>query len=492
MATNGERPYPPPGRDVHRTEIDGVPVLWADVPGPFAAGIAFRVGWADEPLASSGITHVVEHLAFHPLGRPSYDSNGTVESLQTNFWASGRKEEVASFLGSITRALSNLPLDRLEHELRVLRTEEESSSADAVAALKRDRFGANGHGTWWYLDFGLRRLEAKEVGEWARRHFTKQNAMLWMSGPPPESLELSLPEGERVLPREPRLNDHPYPTCVLEGSGSVALTMYGERSVAARAALDYLQRRTERELRFERALTYDVDGRYEIVTPDRVHSSLAIDCLDENAQAVVDGVVAVLDDLAENGLTEEELASNVDDFRRVLDDPESVLGYIAYVVEHELFGSEAESEEQLLRDEEALTPELTAEAIRRFRETLMVQAPPTVDPDESRFNPYATGSEDRIEGTTFKPRKLPFRKAEYTPVVAGEQGAMCVFDDYVLTVPFADCAAVLTRDDGDVLLIREDGTQIGIETSKYRRGDELLRTVLEAAPPGRILKLEPR
>ncbi|MFB6956442.1 hypothetical protein ACFCYB_05240 [Streptomyces sp. NPDC056309] len=40
-----------PQAAVHRTETDGIPTLFAQADGPMRAGLAFRVGVADETLA---------------------------------------------------------------------------------------------------------------------------------------------------------------------------------------------------------------------------------------------------------------------------------------------------------------------------------------------------------------------------------------------------------------------------------------------------------
>ena len=47
---------------IRETEVDGVPTLLAPRNGPLAAGLTFRVGQADETLATAGITHLLEHL----------------------------------------------------------------------------------------------------------------------------------------------------------------------------------------------------------------------------------------------------------------------------------------------------------------------------------------------------------------------------------------------------------------------------------------------
>ena len=56
-----------PFQEPLRTEVDGVPVWFTDVPGPCMGGVLFRVGRQDETLSTHGITHAVEHLALGPL-----------------------------------------------------------------------------------------------------------------------------------------------------------------------------------------------------------------------------------------------------------------------------------------------------------------------------------------------------------------------------------------------------------------------------------------
>lgn len=46
---------------VRRSDVGGVPVFWADAAPPYE--LQLRVGRADETLATSGITHILEDLA---------------------------------------------------------------------------------------------------------------------------------------------------------------------------------------------------------------------------------------------------------------------------------------------------------------------------------------------------------------------------------------------------------------------------------------------
>src|SRR6476660_1410871 len=114
---------PVPHDDPTVTEVDGVRVLWKQAPPPLMAALVFRVGRSDETLATAGITHLVEHLAFSKLGQLRHPHNGMVDNVRTVLHASGSEDEVVAFVGNVTRALSGLPTDRLEAEARVLRTE---------------------------------------------------------------------------------------------------------------------------------------------------------------------------------------------------------------------------------------------------------------------------------------------------------------------------------------------------------------------------------
>ncbi len=80
------------GRPINRAEREGLRVYWTDTGGAFRAMLAFRVGFADEPLPLRGISHLVEHLAISPKRR-LYQFNGWAGIATTGFWAEGRPEE---------------------------------------------------------------------------------------------------------------------------------------------------------------------------------------------------------------------------------------------------------------------------------------------------------------------------------------------------------------------------------------------------------------
>src|SRR5258708_13380915 len=118
---------------LHRDEVGGVPVFWTQVDGPLTVALTFRVGWVDEPLATRGITHIVEHLAMAELGQPEYQCNAFVDLNRVTFHASGSEDQVGDFLSRVTTTLCRLPIVRLDAERRVLRSEEASRDYGSLA-----------------------------------------------------------------------------------------------------------------------------------------------------------------------------------------------------------------------------------------------------------------------------------------------------------------------------------------------------------------------
>ena len=95
---------------IHRTEVDGVPLLWADAPGQPVFALQARVGRSDERPHEGGLTHLVEHLAMSTLGQPRYDHNAWVDGTRTVFYANASRSDIGAFAGTLGGALAALPL----------------------------------------------------------------------------------------------------------------------------------------------------------------------------------------------------------------------------------------------------------------------------------------------------------------------------------------------------------------------------------------------
>lgn len=220
---------------ITRTEIDGVPVAFTPGDGPMTAGLVFRVGRADEPLARSGLTRLTQRLV----------GEGEVGPVTTTFRVRGDADEVVRFLDGVCRGLTDLPVDDLEALRAVLITEDSARVMGPSEKLTLWRYGYRGHGLPSLDEPGLHAITADELRGWAARFFTAANAMLWITGGAvPAGLRLPLPGGDVRIPAPEAVSMvAETPAFVLDpDGGTVALQAIVRRGPAATYAARLLHR----------------------------------------------------------------------------------------------------------------------------------------------------------------------------------------------------------------------------------------------------------
>lgn len=478
--------------DIGQRTVDGTPVLWAEGPEPCTAALVFRTGRADETLPTAGLSHLVEHLALFRAGMRRFPANGLVDTSRTVFWATGTKEEAAGFLCDIAAALGDLPLDRLEAEKRVLRTEEESAGGGgAIARLLALRCGAAGYGLVDYRELGLHGLGPDEVAAWARERYTAGNAVAWMTCEPPDGFALPLRAGERLSP--PPVDGLPglrLPAYLAHGTGGVAVGYLTERSTAATTALGIAGERMHQSLRTEAGLSYSIQPWYWPLTSDVAHAVLGADCLDEHGGGVRDGVLGVLEALAAEGPTPTELADALEGRRRMFADPQAVAGLLDGAAGDVLHGLPPRTAAGLLRDAEVLRAEDVSAVVADALRNAILLAPTGVATPDGRWFEYGLPRPARPEGRSYRTKgKLPWSRA---PVVVADDNALAlvVRDAEDIVVPFDDCVAVVRRSDGWVSLVARDGSQVELAPDGLRGGAELLTLVERRVRPERFVSLE--
>jgi zinc protease len=264
---------------VRFTQVDGVPTVWAPLPGPLSASLMFRVGRVDEELPWSGITHLVEHLTLFELGptRP-YNYNGAVTPARTYFVASGTSDDVVAFFAHVTSRLHALPLQRLEAEKTVLLAEATSRPLTPGDLLFGMRYGARGHGLFLYDEFALRQVSGATVQSWAQHWFTRENAVLCLSGEPPPSLRLDLPPGARMPEPPSQELTLTLPAYAQRRVGGAGAGMVGIRSSELILASNIVARRALDTLRYKQGIAYHVGSNYLPTGPERAHVTLWTDC----------------------------------------------------------------------------------------------------------------------------------------------------------------------------------------------------------------------
>lgn len=473
-----------------QTEVDGIPVFWAEAPPPFTAALVFRVGRSDESLPTAGLTHLVEHLALFPIGRTAFFSNGMVDDSWTSFFASGTRDEALGFLRSVAKNLREPPLERLATEKRILMTEDSSGNVGSHFRLMNLRFGARNFGLSNFQELGLRRLDADDVALWAQDRFVRENAAVWMTGPPGDQLELELASGNRASAFEPSpLRGLELPAQISDGSGGVAVGLVGHRSTALSTGAGLAVRRAHSRLRLDTGLSYNPDGTYQPLTADLAHLTIGADCLDEHAAAVRDELLAVLRALAEEGPTEDELQEARAERARSASEPAEARGWLDYAAREVLMSGRPLLPEQILAELEALTAGEVAEALAEPLSGAIVLAP-TRTPRPPGFAEYGTWPYKPVHGRSF--RQTPLKIGRNVKVVASDEGVTLYSPEQTepITVRFDECAAVLRWSPSRVTLLALDGSWIELRSRTLRRGPELVRHVLERVPEEWVIPME--
>ena len=347
--------------------VNSVPVLWADTPAPYRAGLIFRSGWADEHIPTRGIGHLVEHLALSGLGRRPFDFNGYVDAIHTGFTLTGSRTDAREFFRTVTHAIHNLPVERLDDERRILSVESEGRPGSAYDQLLFRRFGAQGLGLNYVREFGLQGLGAGDLAPWALSQYTRGNAVLWMTSPPPLDLEFELPTGpRREFPVWEQVSPQGQTHFVRDGAG-VAVQMFVPRTTLSGFADFVVQRRLWDRLRIREAVSYGLSTSIEYYSPDTSIWTIAVDGDQESQAQVEENLLDVLRELASDGANHDELADFHERFRRSLERPDRAFRYMSRMINDVLFGcamsNSADLDDELLAIDIAETGAWTQTAL---------------------------------------------------------------------------------------------------------------------------------
>ena len=481
-----------PRTTVHRTEVDGVPVLWCEAPGPVRAQLLLRVGWADETLPTRGWTHLVEHLALAGLGRPGEHSNGRTDATTTTFHVEGDAEQVREFLADVTGRLARLPLDRVPTELGVLRSEEGRRGGSLLQQVLGRRHGAQGYGLSDFRELGLDVAPDPDLLQaWAHRHAATGNAVLWLSGPPPAGLRLHLPAGPHVPPPDPWHSvAGDLPAWFTGDDHTVAAHAVISRGYRAPALRHVVQARLVDTLRSQLSVAYSPAVDYSPVTGDAGWLLMTSDLVGGRQSEGVGPFLGVLealagDDGSAGAVTEEDLEGVRRAYRRGLEEPYAWVGDITPLAWNVLFRRDPADHDDL----ETVTVADVREAAREAADGLLAMVPRGLGTYRGRWSAAVTGTVDPVEGVAHRglgtaqvlvvsPDGLTLRRGEGPP------------DAWTVRVPTT--AGVLRWPDGRRTLVGEDGVQVTVEPTLWEGGPALVQQVDAMFPADRVVPMGPR
>lgn len=464
-------------QELHVTEVDGIPAVWAEVPGPFTAGLLIRTGFADEPLARRGHAHMLEHLALFGVGRPGEHSNGHVDATTMLLHTTGTGDDVAAFLAQVSRQLVDPPTDRLEDEKGVLRAEQSRRGTHPFSEMQVWRWGMRTYGLESADELGLAAMSADSVREWSRRFVNRSNAALWFTGPPPAGLRLDLPDGAPVPPPDPWAGVLPsLPAYYRSQAPITAVHTLVERDWSGPALARILNNRLVDDLRTTRAAAYSPQAGYQPLGAHVAALMVMSDAVEGHDDAVAARVLGVLGELADasTGARAEEVeAHRTEALRGLAAGSASRPPAAAWELVH---GKQPLSDDELRDGLAKLTPDAITTAAARAGEHALAQVPVRAEvPDGWDAAPMSPA--EPVSG------RLHAHRDTDASMTVGPMGVTLRESGSALTVLHSATAALGVWDDGGRVMIGEDGIRLAIEPTMWRDGGAAVAVLDSAVAP---------
>ncbi|MFF2597809.1 MULTISPECIES: pitrilysin family protein [Streptomyces] len=464
------------------TEVDGIPTLLAPTSGggPVVAGLFFRVGAADETLATAGLTHLVEHLALHRHGVSDLHYNGSTAATHTHFVVSGTAEEVVAYLNGVCASLRDLPVERLATEREILRTEQAGRGRGPNHQLPLWRYGARGYGLASYPEYGTLHLTADAVRAWASTWFTRDNAVLWIaSDTVPAGLDLTLPAGRRQPLPEPTSALPVTPAYLTGGSGGVVLDGIVRRSTAAVLFAEVLSRALFTDLRQKGGYSYTADCGYQ--PRDRDHATLTAfaDALPQKQDAVVGGFIDVLARLRAGTIDQAELDSARAKTLKQYEGPDTGAAALPSYALNLLTGHPNLTPDEHRAELDAVTVEDLREVAGELYDSALIQVPGrSVDWAGFTAAPQWSAPVTDPAGTVHRSRA-----SDAVSLAVGPEAVTLVTPGGQITVRYDACAAMRVFPDGARHLIGFDAFVVEVEPTLYAKLTPARMAVIDAAVP---------
>lgn len=478
---------------MNRADLDGVPVLWEDSPGPLSASLVFGVGARLETFRTVGVTHLVEHLVMATLPKSHLDRNAQVDIDSTTFHATGRPEAVVEFIAGVCAAIGDLPLGRLAIEAGVLEAEDGMGDHPAMCTALNDRYGFAGLGLLGTDGAGIRAITAEQVSDHVRRFFVRGNAVLVLTGPPPPGLTVALPPGLPPMPPTIHRSRQRVPGALTYGGPMPSLSievvsMNGADAADCAGACDgadagalmrILVERMTDSLRHRQGIAYEVDCSSTVVDDTRTLITFWADGRDGKLDKVAIGIWEALRKLAQEGPSLEEIAHDRAGLQEYLQDSRATLSRLEGAAMQHLRGLRPRTPDDMRAAHDSLSPAHLRDLAAGSLATALLQLPEDV---EVKLNglPILDGEEEKygdapVSGRIHRRRNLAFAPLRLKAVVGDLGASLQVYGD-TLTVLWEDVVG-LGIGPNERLLFSTDGTVLQLNSKHFRGAGDLFDAI---------------
>lgn len=456
---------------MQRTTIGDVTTLWDDLPGRFQARLIFGVGAGDATFTTIEAPHIVEHLAMTGLGKSHADFNASVNPHLTFFEAIGDVAEVTKFLMHVCGALRSLPMNRLEHEQRVVGIEDGSPLPPDLAWAAFARIGFQGAGLGWTdgpLDV---HASAEQIQAFVDEHFVAGNAVLVLSQTPPEGLRLDLPPGQRARRAAPSRFGPPMPGRVV-GAPIPVLSFELPETDASLLLCAILRERIEDAVRHANGHAYEVRGSSTALDGLNMVVAISADAPEEHHRAVATVMWSELKRLASEGPDADEVDREVRRAESVMSDVTTTFDHMsdsacAFLVRGELISPAANL---------AATTAHGREGVHRDAQRALATALMALPESFSGLDDLPDRTTDTEALPSFPGRRFPRRTISFAP-----RKFFVELNDEGLAMPAAagrwsDLVGVGVGDEFREVVFR-NGTSNLVHQSFVKKADELFAEI---------------
>ncbi|UDY35623.1 hypothetical protein [Dermatobacter hominis] len=460
-----------------RTLHGDVPVWWTEAPGETTVGITFRVGWADEPLAWRGASHLVEHALLLGLEGPDLSVDGATGPYTTSVSVTGGADAVADAVARLCARAGDADLPRTALAgRRVLRAEAAAQPAGRplVESMLVDLVGLHGPARSVLAEVGLADADEALVRRWIATWFVAGNAAVWSTGPAPPELDLPLPPGPR-RPARPLVTLPGRPVHVRR-PGAVGFLGLAGGGPAVDLALQVVAHRVRTLLRDVHGVSYRVEPTSLRCGGGRAVAGVVGDVVAGAGTTALRTVAAVVEDVATSGPGGDELDAARSARRR--DEAHGDGGRSAAALaamDHLMGGVDLDGGS----DGSGLDvgPDEVRAALGDVLADAVWSVPDDAEPGDWAVPPLGWSDDPAPAGDERRSRD-----GEGRLVLA--DGALWIGDRWGgRSVDLRRPAGVLAWRDGTREVLRDDGHSLLVVPWRWPDGDAIARAVDEACPP---------
>jgi hypothetical protein len=359
------------------------------------------------------------------------------------------------------------------------------SASDFMFSL---RFGTRGNGLHRYREFGLHHVPPAWVSGWAAKCFSRDNAVLWLSGPPPGDLSLVLPAGERILESAVQPLTLSLPAYAQAPVGGAGVSMVAPRSTPLAMATNIAAARLLKRLRFDKGIAYSVLGGYFPMDGQQAHVSLWTDAQPGQASTVLNDTIQAMYGMSSSGPSAEELATEVETMGRNFDRDDAALAWLDRTAVRTLNGEPQQRPADLLADMQTVTPAAARDAMAQALKTAIYLGPEDV-PTPPGINSYVPTVVQAVQGQALRHVHGRLWRHPPTLIVTADGVTLSINPSERITVRYDSCEAVLRYRDHGICLVGFDGSSLPINPIEWPQGIIAIQQVLKFIPADRIVPM---